>query len=131
MRRGSAAGSGSFSRTKAGARRPRKSGESPKELLKRLRHEPVADPRLRHDVARAGGVGLDLLAQRAHVDAHGVRARARRSVPDAADDLADGHGLAGLRAEKLENREFGGCELHLAPAGHDATPLAVDGKARE
>src|SRR5260221_9089217 len=65
-------------------------------LSNRLRDEPVTHPRLGHDVAGAGGVGLELATEGAHVDADGVGSRAGGGAPDAGDDVLDEERLAGI-----------------------------------
>ena len=122
--RSSAASSSRASR-RSSFRCARRSDAPEVALADGLGDEPVADPRLRDDVAGPRGVGLDLLAQRADVDPDGVGRRARRAVPDAADDLPDRDGLARVRREELEDRELGRREPDLLALDDDAAPLAI------
>src|SRR5258708_1773496 len=71
-------------------------------LSNRFRNEPVPHPRLGHDVTGAGGVGLELAAERAHVDADGVGGRAGGGAPDAGDDVLDEERPAGIDRQQLE-----------------------------
>src|SRR4029453_13667249 len=54
-------------------------------LLRRA-YEPVADARLVEQVARPGGVGLDLPAQMRDIDVQVVRLLSIRRAPDRAQD---------------------------------------------
>src|SRR4051812_10928167 len=103
-----------------------------KKLLRLgLGDESVADPRFRHDVARRGWVGLDLLAQGAHMHAYRVGRRAWSSAPDARDDLFDEHRFACVRSKKLEQRIFRRSETDLARTLHDAAAFEIDREVLE
>src|SRR5439155_26161501 len=69
-----------------------------------VRHEPVADARLRDDVARRLRVRLDLLAQAGDVHVQIVRLVAVFGAPDPAQQHAVGDQLVRLRGEGAQQR---------------------------
>src|SRR5215210_5369867 len=97
----------------------------------RLDQEPVSHPRLGADVARIGGLGLQLAAQRADVHTDRIHRGRRGAAPDRADDLAESDRTARLAGQQLENGEFSRRQAHLAPALGDQAAGAVDLQLRK
>src|SRR5205807_105387 len=85
----------------------------------RSRHDPVADPPHRLQVAGSGGVVLDLLAQPANVHRHGARVEGCLVSPHAVHELIAGEDLAGVAPHEPEQVELPRREPDRCPgAGH-------------
>src|SRR5260221_12438651 len=69
-------------------------------------NEPIANPRVGHDVTRFGGIGLDLLTQMPNEDAQIFGLLDRVSTPICAEEIAMGQDLSRMTNEVDEQVEF-------------------------
>ncbi len=90
--------------------------------------ERIADPSHRPDVARLGGIRLDLVADVADVDVDGALVRFERVVvvADELEQLGAGEDAARLGGEVAEQVELRRGEVDPLPVARDAPALEVD-----
>src|SRR5262249_42891005 len=87
---------------------------------------PGARAGLGQDDLRVVGLGLDLLAELADVNAQVLRVLGVRRAPDCSEDLLVGYDLAGVPCEERQQLELSFGELHLVAAACDAVTDVVD-----
>src|SRR6266478_77655 len=88
--------------------------------------EAVADARLSQEIARARGLGFELVTQVGHVDADVVRLVGMRRAPHLAEQLLVRHDLSRVPDERREELVLGRCQAHLGAAERDVTAQPID-----
>ena len=92
---------------------------------------PVADAADGGDVARLGGVVVELLAEVGDVDVDDVFVADPGGVPDGVDELAAAEGDAGLGGQDVEDVELGAGERDGLVADPDLAAGGVDAQVAE
>src|ERR1035441_3726125 len=95
-----------------------------------LPREAVAYPGLGEDVFRLGGVGLDLFAQLVDEDAQVLGLVAVVRTPHGLQELAMGHGTAGVRHQVAQSVELLGREADVFAVGVHLASVEIDLQVR-